>query len=84
MFEIPKAEDVKVYECEFLVVGGGDAGCSAAIEAAENGVDTIILEKANTARSGHSGMGMDHVHDFPREGVSNLDFMKFFMFNTFI
>ena len=37
MIDIPKAENVKVYECDFLVVGGGDAGCSAAIEAAENG-----------------------------------------------
>ncbi len=66
-------------ETEFLVVGGGDAGCSAAIEAAENGVDTVILEKAKTERSGHSGMGMDHVMDFPREGVTNQQYVKFFM-----
>lgn len=79
MITKPNAKEVKVYECDFLVVGGGDAGCSAAIKAAENGVKTIVLEKANAARSGHSGMGMDHVHDFPREGVSNLDYMKFFM-----
>ena len=79
MITKPNAQDVKVYECDFLVVGGGDAGCSAAIKAAEEGVKTIILEKANTARSGHSGMGMDHVMDFPREGVSYLDYVKFFM-----
>ncbi len=70
---------VKYLETEFLVVGGGDAGCSAAIKAAENGVDTMILEKSKTERAGHSGMGMDHVMDFPREGVSNLDYVKFFM-----
>lgn len=66
--------EVKYLETEFLVVGGGDAGCSAAIKAAENGVDTIMLEKTKTDRAGHSGMGMDHVMDFPREGVSNLDY----------
>lgn len=70
---------VKYVETEFLVVGGGDAGCSAAIKAAENGVDTTILEKSKTDRAGHSAMGMDHVMDFPREGVSNLEYVKFFM-----
>lgn len=74
-----KDVEVKYLETEFLVVGGGDAGCSAAIKAAENGVDTIMLEKTKTDRAGHSGMGMDHVMDFPREGVSNLDYVKFFM-----
>ena len=70
---------INYMETEFLVAGGGDAGCSAAIEAAENGVDTVILEKAKTERSGHSGMGMDHVMDFPREGVTNQQYVKFFM-----
>ena len=71
--------ETKYYETDFLVVGGGDAGCSAAIEAAENGVKVMILEKAKTDRSGHSGMGMDHVMDFPREGISNIDYVNFFM-----
>ncbi len=75
----PELNEIKIYDCDFLVVGGGDAGCSAAIEAAENGVKTILLEKAKTERSGHSGMGMDHVMDFPREGVTNLEYVKFFM-----
>jgi len=66
------------YETDFLVVGGGDAGCSAAIKAAELGVDVLMLEKAKTDRSGHSGMGMDHVMDFPRDGVSYLDYVKYF------
>ena len=74
-----KDVEVKYLETEFLVIGGGDAGCSAAIKAAENGVDTIMLEKTKTDRAGHSGMGMDHVMDFPREGVSKLDYVKFFM-----
>ena len=41
MITKPNAQDVKVYECDFLVVGGGDAGCSAAIKAAEEGVTEI-------------------------------------------
>lgn len=41
-------------ECDVLVVGGGLAGCWAALRAAECGRSVILVEKAKVARSGCS------------------------------
>jgi succinate dehydrogenase/fumarate reductase flavoprotein subunit len=46
---------------DVLVIGGGLAGCMAAIKASESGVKVIIAEKANTLSSGCAGTGIDHV-----------------------
>ncbi len=48
-------------ETDVLVIGGGLAGCMAAIKAAESGVKVTIAEKANTLSSGCAGTGIDHV-----------------------
>lgn len=48
-------------ETDVLVIGGGLAGCMAAIKAAEYGVRVAIAEKANTLSSGCAGTGIDHV-----------------------
>jgi succinate dehydrogenase/fumarate reductase flavoprotein subunit len=47
-------------ETDVLVIGGGLAGCMAAIKAAEHGVRIVIAEKANTENSGCAGTGIDH------------------------
>lgn len=47
-------------ETDVLVLGGGIAGCWAAISAARNGASVIIVEKAATIRSGAGGAGCDH------------------------
>ena len=60
---------VKYLQTEFLVIGGGDAGCSAAIKAAENGVDTMILDAPPQAQA--------ILYDFqgnPRVSLSFSDF----------
>ena len=46
---------------DVLVVGGGIAGCFAAIRASEMGSDVVLLEKATVRRGGSVGPGMDHV-----------------------
>ena len=46
--------------CDVLVLGGGLAGCSAAIAAAEKGQRVIVLEKGTAHRSGAAGTGFDH------------------------
>ena len=67
----------KVVETDVLVMGGGVGGCPTAAKIAELGLRVTVAEKANSARSGHSGAGMDHVMDFPREGVTNQDYVKY-------
>ena len=48
------------YRCDVLVVGGGIAGMMAAIAAADRGADVVVMEKANTVRSGAGTTGNDH------------------------
>jgi len=45
---------------DVLVLGGGIAGCHAAITAARRGASVIVVEKAHTRRSGQGGAGVDH------------------------
>lgn len=49
-----------VIKTDFLIIGGGIAGLQAGITAAENGLSTLIVEKANTKRSGNGCGGNDH------------------------
>jgi succinate dehydrogenase/fumarate reductase flavoprotein subunit len=46
--------------CDVLVLGGGIAGCRAAIVAAKMGLKVAIVEKGCTIRSGSGGAGCDH------------------------
>lgn len=61
--DIPSIEDRLHLECEVLVVGGGTAGTMAAITAAEQGADVLLLEKAHVRHSGALAMGMDGVNN---------------------
>lgn len=47
-------------ETDVLVVGGGAAGCFAAIGAAERGARVALVEKGATVASGAAGSGCDH------------------------
>lgn len=47
-------------ETDVLIVGGGIAGLMAAINAADQGVNVTVAEKANTKRSGSGATGNDH------------------------
>ncbi len=49
-----------IVKTEVLIVGGGVAGLQASIAAAENGAKVLVVEKANTLRSGAGAMGNDH------------------------
>ena len=48
-------------ETDVLIIGGGLAGCMAAIKAAESDVSVTIAEKADTRSSGCAGTGVDHI-----------------------
>ena len=49
-----------VDSADVLVLGGGLAGCYAAIAAARHGKSVILVEKGATRRSGSAGTGFDH------------------------
>ncbi|MBW1799487.1 MAG: FAD-binding protein, partial [Deltaproteobacteria bacterium] len=48
---------------DVLVIGGGLAGCHAAISAAKRGAKVVVFDKAPVIRSGSGGAGIDHWHD---------------------
>lgn len=50
----------RVIKTDVLVLGGGIAGCHAAINARRQGVKVTVLEKSNTRWSGNGGAGVDH------------------------
>lgn len=50
-------------DCDVLVIGGGTAGTMAALTAAENGAQVLLLEKAHVRHSGALAMGMDGVNN---------------------
>lgn len=59
MLTKPKRETIQT---DLLIIGGGAAGCMAAIGAKEQGdLDVTVLEKAEISRSGDIGAGNDHL-----------------------
>ena len=51
-------------ETDVLIIGGGIAGCWAAISAAREGLKVTLVEKGDTVRSGAGGPGCDGLlHD---------------------
>ncbi|MBW1766564.1 MAG: FAD-binding protein [Deltaproteobacteria bacterium] len=48
---------------DVLILGGGLAGCHAAINAARKGAKVVVVEKGAVRRSGSGGAGIDHWHD---------------------
>jgi succinate dehydrogenase/fumarate reductase flavoprotein subunit len=49
-----------VISADVLVLGGGIAGCHAAINARRKGVKVVVVEKEATKWSGNGGAGVDH------------------------
>ncbi|HBK80087.1 MAG TPA: hypothetical protein DDZ83_10515 [Nitrospinae bacterium] len=62
-------ENIQVLETDVLVIGGGVAGCLAAIGAAEAGAKCVICEKGGIIeRSGSIAGGVDHFFAVLEEG----------------
>lgn len=68
-------ERQRLIETDFLIVGGGPAGCIAAIRAKEINPDirVTVVEKAEISRSGSAGRGMDALNNVVIPGVSTVD-----------
>lgn len=58
-YPIRYEEETEV-SADVLILGGGIAGCWAAIDAAKKGAKVAIIEKGATIRSGSGGAGVDH------------------------
>ncbi len=53
-------DQASTVQTDVLVLGGGIAGCWAAIGAARRGADVVLVEKGATVSSGAGGSGCDH------------------------
>src|SRR4030042_1021446 len=60
-------------ETDVLIIGGGIAGCWAAISAARKGVRVVLVEKGDTVRSGAGGPGCDHWCDTATNPLSKVN-----------
>ncbi len=66
-------DDEQEITADILVIGGGIAGCWAAISAARQGLKVALVEKGDTIRSGAGGPGCDHWCDAPANPLSKVD-----------
>jgi ribulose 1,5-bisphosphate synthetase/thiazole synthase len=69
---------MKVLKTDVLIIGGGSAGCLAAIAAkdADPGLGVTIFEKANIKRSGSLATGMDALNIVAVPGISTPEEIK--------
>ena len=68
-----KYGEEQVVETDIAIIGGGIAGCWAAITAARNGAKVVMLDKADVKRSGLGGPGCDHWCNVPANPHSRVD-----------
>ena len=62
----------KVIDTDLLIIGGGLAGCMAAIEARKHNVKVTLIEKAAMNTSGMVGMGLDHYPSIAHPMINNV------------
>ncbi|MCS6798860.1 MAG: adenylyl-sulfate reductase subunit alpha [Myxococcota bacterium] len=64
---------------DLLIVGGGAAGCMAAVEARERApdLDVVVMEKAHVYRSGCLAAGISALNAYIHEGESPESFLRF-------
>lgn len=62
-----------IMETDVLIIGGGVAGCVAAVKAVEQGANVTLMDKAAIRRSGGAASGMDHIATIPNAGITIKD-----------
>ena len=69
---------VEKIETDLLIIGGGTAGCYAAITAAETSdLSILILEKANIKRSGCLAAGVNAINAYITKGRKPSDYVEY-------
>ena len=81
---IAQPAPVQVHETDLLIVGGGTAGCLAAVEAREKNPDlrVLIMDKAHIDRSGCLATGMNAINAYLNPGETPDSFTKFVRFDN--
>ncbi len=69
-----KIERIKT---DLLVIGGGTAGCYAAIAASKAGIKILVVEKANIKRSGCLAAGVNALNAYITEGRTPRDYVEY-------
>ncbi|MBI2896109.1 MAG: FAD-binding protein, partial [Deltaproteobacteria bacterium] len=66
-------------ECDLLILGGGAAGCLAAVHAREldPNLDVLVLEKAHVARSGCLAAGISALNAYLTPGETPESFLRY-------
>ena len=62
---------------DLLIIGGGTAGCYAAITAAGTGLKILVVEKANIKRSGCLAAGVNALNAYITEGRTPRDYVEY-------
>jgi adenylylsulfate reductase, subunit A len=78
------SQDAVEHECDLLIIGGGAAGCVAAVEAREKAPDlsVIVLEKAHVYRSGCLAAGISALNAYLHQGETPESFLRFVIRDT--
>ena len=66
-------------QTDLLIIGGGTAGCFAAVKAKEKAadLDVLILEKAHIERSGCLAAGMNAINAYINPGETPESFVRY-------
>lgn len=71
--------EVKTISCDILIIGGGAAGCIAAVTAKEEQprLDVLIMEKAHVERSGCLAAGINALNAYLNPGETPASFLRY-------
>ncbi|MDD9945981.1 MAG: adenylyl-sulfate reductase subunit alpha [Myxococcales bacterium] len=76
--------EVVEHNCDLLIIGGGAAGCVAAVEARERApeLDVLLLEKAHIYRSGCLAAGISALNAYLHPGETPESFLRYVVRET--
>ena len=71
--------DIQEYEADVLIIGGGAAGCYAAITLAEQhpGLEVLLADKAGIKRSGCLAAGVNALNAYITPGHTPEDYVEY-------
>jgi adenylylsulfate reductase subunit A len=77
--------DTVEHECDLLIIGGGAAGCVAAVEAKERApeLSVLVMEKAHVYRSGCLAAGISALNAYLHQGETPESFLRYVLRDTF-